>query len=260
MQQTLTALLPFILPALGTLLAAVFAWLAAAIHRNVKNRTAQVALEQLNAIAAQVVASSAAQVRDLKDPAQPGTWGPQVAHAIKDAALASLLEAGRDQVAILSKSFDGAASFREFASRLIEAEVEKLKRGALAVEVAPVDLPVTPRPPSGQAGFARASLLLAVAIAMAVILPLGLALSGCPSYSLPPPSGCTPHAYRCSPEGRPEVCSSTQRWTPIGDVVCRDVHATCCSVESYGAIVSACVPESRCLVEPVAAPVDGGAQ
>ena len=56
-------------------------------------------------------------------------------------------------------------------------------------------------------------------------LSLVLALAACPK--LPPVSGCTPSAWRCSPDGRPEVCSASQRWEPAGDRSCASVGAVC---------------------------------
>ena len=56
-------------------------------------------------------------------------------------------------------------------------------------------------------------------------LSLVLALAACPR--LPPVSGCTPSAWRCSPDGRPEVCSASQRWEPAGERACASVGAVC---------------------------------
>lgn len=44
--------------------------------------------------------------------------------------------------------------------------------------------------------------------------------------SLPPVAGCTPGASRCSAD-RPEVCSGTQRWEPVGDETCAAVGGVC---------------------------------
>lgn len=55
---------------------------------------------------------------------------------------------------------------------------------------------------------------------------LGSAAARC-TPRLPPVSGCAPRAWRCSPSGRPEVCSATQRWEPAGDVPCSAVWARC---------------------------------
>ena len=60
-------------------------------------------------------------------------------------------------------------------------------------------------------------------ILLCLLLALGAA--GCPK--LPPVSGCTPSAWRCSPDGRPEVCSASQRWEPAGDRSCASVGAVC---------------------------------
>ena len=44
-------------------------------------------------------------------------------------------------------------------------------------------------------------------------------LNGCKCADLPPVSDCAPLAYRCD-GAVPQVCSSTRRWHPIGDVPC----------------------------------------
>ena len=44
--------------------------------------------------------------------------------------------------------------------------------------------------------------------------------------SLPPVAGCTPGTSRCS-DDRPQVCSATQRWEPVGDEACAAVGGVC---------------------------------
>ena len=53
-----------------------------------------------------------------------------------------------------------------------------------------------------------------------------VACAGC-SPRLPPVSGCRVAAYHCTDDGRPEVCSASQRWEPIGDAPCSRVGAVC---------------------------------
>lgn len=91
------------------------------------------------------------------------------------------------------------------------------------------------QPPTGQRGSARPGVLLLVA-AIAVGIPMGLVLLGCPR--LPPVSGCTPMTQRCGPSGWPEVCSASQRWEPAGDVSCTAAGGVC--VVSEG--VAHCAP------------------
>lgn len=80
--------------------------------------------------------------------------------------------------------------------------------------------------------------------ALTVLLALALALAGC--RGMPPPDGCTPNAQRCH-EGRPQVCSSTTRWT-YADGVCAEHGGVCCMTPSVwsDAMVYACVPLERC--------------
>lgn len=101
------------------------------------------------------------------------------------------------------------------------AELEAL----LPAPPSPSKVPAGPVDHSGERGSAEVrgvALLLAVALCIA---GLGAVLSGCPR--LPPVSGCTPRDYRCTESGRPEVCSSTQRWEPIGDESCAAGGSVC---------------------------------
>jgi len=73
--------------------------------------------------------------------------------------------------------------------------------------------------------------------------------SGCP---LPPPDNCTPLATRCSPEGVPQRCSQSQRWS-AGTVSTRcPSSSVCCLARSpYGGrLVHACVPAAMCVPGP----------
>lgn len=84
-------------------------------------------------------------------------------------------------------------------------------------------------------------------------------LSACPS--LPKPDGCPPWAMRCGPNGEPQVCSGTQRWTPA-DRPCADNGAVCCrTIGANGKEQSACVPQASCLPDlPPAEVADAGAE
>lgn len=92
---------------------------------------------------------------------------------------------------------------------------------------------ITPPTPSkvtsvdhrGERGAVRVGALLAICGAVVVASMVGAVLTGCPR--LPPVSGCTPRAYRCTDSGRPEVCSSSQRWEPIGDEPCSAAGNVC---------------------------------
>ncbi len=98
------------------------------------------------------------------------------------------------------------------------------------------------------------------------LLALACLLTACP---LPPPDGCTPMATRCSPQGKPQRCSASQRWwsEPTAQP-CAALGVTCClALSPYGNRVHACVPQSACLEEPTLADVidavdaaEGGAQ
>ena len=78
--------------------------------------------------------------------------------------------------------------------------------------------PIDPRP-------IVTALLLRACVALLALCVVGAVVCGCPR--LPPVVGCPPLAYRCTDAGRPEVCSSTQRWEPIGDEPCAASGAVC---------------------------------
>lgn len=75
-----------------------------------------------------------------------------------------------------------------------------------------------------------------------------LALAACPR--LPPVSDCTPSSTRCN-NGTPEVCSQTQRWTPVelnAEPCSTTPGAVCCpAVSPRGRVVHACVPAHACV-------------
>lgn len=94
---------------------------------------------------------------------------------------------------------------------------------------------------------------------LVVAMVLGAALAGCPaSRQLTQPAlgvvdGCEPRATRCAPDGRPQVCSGSRRWTDA-DSVCAtgpNVAAVCCLTRSpvTGADLHACVLAERCITE-----------
>lgn len=70
--------------------------------------------------------------------------------------------------------------------------------------------------------------------------------------NLPPVSGCTPYARRCSADGYTEVCSASQRWHRDGDVPCSRIEQVC--------VAGACVdPPDASLLPGASLPADGDA-
>ena len=86
---------------------------------------------------------------------------------------------------------------------------------ALARRRRPVEAPSAPTGQSGRAEVGALVILAAVGL---------VGVTACPR--LPPVSGCTPGAQRCEGD-RPEVCSATRRWHPVGDVPCSAVGGVC---------------------------------
>lgn len=83
---------------------------------------------------------------------------------------------------------------------------------------------VPPQRDDGQRGSASVRALLGAVVALSVVLPLGVALYGCPRN--PPVSGCQPEAQTCIND-RPHVCSASQRWHVAGDRSCASIGGVC---------------------------------
>ena len=98
-------------------------------------------------------------------------------------------------------------------------------------------------PGDGQRGSASVRSLLAVVVTLTVVLPLGVALSGCPNWNRP--ACTTPGAYSCVSD-QPTWCSTTRELTPIGDEPCA-AQGRVCGLRADG--------RAGCLRT-----VDGGAQ
>ena len=79
----------------------------------------------------------------------------------------------------------------------------------------------------GERGSASVRSLLAVVVTLTVVLPMGVALSGCPR--MPPVSGCQPQAQTCINDS-PHVCSASQRWHRAGSLTCSQVGGVCAVV------------------------------
>lgn len=88
----------------------------------------------------------------------------------------------------------------------------------------------------------------------AAVVLFAVALAGCP---LPPPDNCTPFETRCSAEGVPQTCSSSQRWEvapPASPCAQRGPAIVCCRrLSPWGRELSSCGAPSSCLGS------DGGA-
>lgn len=99
-------------------------------------------------------------------------------------------------------------------------------------------------------GFARLEVVCFIGGILGVLAFL-VSVTGCP---MPAPDGCTPMATRCSPQGIPQTCSATQRWSAGATAEPCSAHGAnvrCCWTRSpYGRDLHACVPESACLPEP----------
>jgi len=64
------------------------------------------------------------------------------------------------------------------------------------------------------------------ALGLFVLVALSAYVLRCTPH-LPPVSGCTPYARRCSADGYTELCSASQRWHRDGDVPCSRLEQVC---------------------------------
>lgn len=117
--------------------------------------------------------------------------------------------------------------------------------------------PAVPAPIEPRRGFAAVD-ALAIALGVGALAFTAVALSGCP---LAPPDMCTPRDTRCAPDGIPEVCSSTQRWTRgVPAEPCPSAAQCCRTMSPWGRALHACVPATACIPESPVAARDGGAE
>ena len=79
----------------------------------------------------------------------------------------------------------------------------------------------------GERGSVDVRALLALVVGLSVVVPLGVALCGCPR--MPPVSGCSPMAQTCINDS-PHVCSASQRWHRAGALTCSQVGGSCAVV------------------------------
>jgi hypothetical protein len=74
-----------------------------------------------------------------------------------------------------------------------------------------------------------------------------LGVCGCPG--MPPVDNCKPKTFECR-NGKPAVCSPSQRWTPMS-AQCNSISndLVCCNTTSVfgGHSITACVPRLECL-------------
>lgn len=76
---------------------------------------------------------------------------------------------------------------------------------------------------------------------------LGVVLSGCP---MPAPDFCAPSSTRCAPDGVPETCSQTQRWTRIRPTEPCPAPSVCCPrLVPSGRLAHGCYPLAACAAD-----------
>jgi hypothetical protein len=118
----------------------------------------------------------------------------------------------------------------------VRAQGEEIALDAAARPHAPAPIEPTPFDPQaritraelppidGQRGSVSVRALLAVVVGLSVVLPLGVAITGCPNWQRP--ACTTPGAYSCAGD-QPMWCSTTRELTPIGDEPCAAQGRAC---------------------------------
>lgn len=128
----------------GLLVAGVLA-LVAYIGKAVKFQLAAKALKFLTTTAGTLVMASMEEVRNLKDPLKPGTWGPEEAKRIKDRVLGVLKSLGARAIQELQEAHGfNLATVEALLDSLIEEQVEALRR--LSDKTPPTTINVSPTP------------------------------------------------------------------------------------------------------------------
>ena len=139
-------------------------------------------------------------------------------------------------IAELRRALDqAAASLPVLADKAGAVAVSETREAPVTVYAPAIGSPlravtVSHRPPppaDGERGSVDVRAMLAVVVALAVALPLGVVVAGCPR--MPPVSGCSPMAQTCIADS-PHVCSASQRWHRAGALRCAQVGGSCAVV------------------------------
>lgn len=98
------------------------------VRRTAKSKLAGNSLALLTALAGTMVMSAADEVRNLKDPMQPGEWTPEEAKRVKDRVLADVRKFGAGALEQI-KALNGwsAEEVTMLLDRLVEQQVELLR-------------------------------------------------------------------------------------------------------------------------------------
>lgn len=114
------------------------------------------------------------------------------------------------------------------ASRADEVPLPRPEAPAPVSPLRAVTVSHQPPPPADEErGSIDVRSMLVVVVALAVALPLGVVVTGCPR--MPPVSGCSPMAQTCINDS-PHVCSASQRWHRAGALTCAEVGGSCAVV------------------------------
>lgn len=242
---------------------ALVAWGLRALSQWLKDRRVALAMELLAVQAASIVADIAQHfVGDLRDPAKPGAWDATAKATARVRAVERLKGSFPAMVALVREALKEPGQIDDVLGGLVEKAVVDLKGKGPTVSAATGSGDVTvnveaeiPAPVDSNTQLGAVDVRTLVAVALALVV----AAVGCPaSRQLTRPAlgavdGCEPRATRCSPDGRPQVCSGSRRWTDA-DGVCThgvNVAAVCCLTTSpvTGNALHACVLAERCTAD-----------
>lgn len=102
--------------------------LVALVRARIKNALAREALAHLVALLGQFVLAEANSVRELKDPAKPGTWTAETARAALAHVIEQVKAAAPEQVAAVEAGLAHGQSIDAVLRQLTEAQVEALRQ------------------------------------------------------------------------------------------------------------------------------------
>lgn len=167
--MTTRILLADALSVLAPLVLAVLGWAVARVSAQIRARVRNARLRDVLALTSRVAAAGVAAayqttVRDLKDPALPGTWSSTIGQAVKASVIADVRRSIPAALTTLERL--GGGDVGTLLDRLVEASVLELKaRGVDTSSLRPPPLPaageravILPPAPTGRAGDERATL------------------------------------------------------------------------------------------------------
>lgn len=141
--------------------------LALVITRYVQDARVKAALEVVNEQSLLAVQRLNRTRRELKDPSKPGSWTPEEATSLREAAVSEVIKALGDSFQLLVDRYRSDARARIMVARAVDAHAEGTREAAAAPAAPaaapdahaptlppppPAEAPAAPAAPAGEAG------------------------------------------------------------------------------------------------------------